>query len=532
MFCTECGKEIPDDATFCPYCGKTVRESNGSGFNSHNSEKTSNSISKIIIISIAVAAVIVLVILFLGMGMRGESTNSASAIASSAAATESTVASEAFVDATESTYGEVSEDLYSEDTTINYSEYSFTYTTLEGYEVVATIKVGEWIKASDRNRIDQEWSQLGGKSEAPIMSSFDAYSFGREEHYYDDTCAVVLGTVSFRNITDGYDVSEAHPISGDMVLLVKNAISNAPIMMVEYANERRMSYVYLNNGRDGGEEGGFVPYNKTPSIFTAHMTSNHWGPAPFMIAVRDVFGPKYGPGGKEGLENMEFRIMPKGFGTDFVFYPQPQQLETAVGFTIKKTWDKGDQSQSGMNGSESTTAEEEQERALQAYSSGTVIECRNAQIEELVGKYLQDLADNNIDSMNSYIVGRVPNERADEVWSQYIESGRVKEIYYCAGPETDSWIVFVYSETYYYAHSTPVPSMISLYVKKDAEENYRLYEYESVHKVDVMEAIRNLSMCAEMVELKERVDAEYNAALERDSSLENTIDEMFEKMSQ
>ena len=64
MFCKKCGKQIPDDANFCPYCGKHL--------NGEIPPQKNNSIRNIII------GAIVFILFVTALTTRNNSTDSAS----------------------------------------------------------------------------------------------------------------------------------------------------------------------------------------------------------------------------------------------------------------------------------------------------------------------------------------------------------------------------------------------------------------------------------------------------------------------
>ena len=69
MFCQKCGKQIPDDARFCPYCGTVEQEplsgSNGSSFSSgsaqserHAGSEASNGYKTVVILALVFSVLV------------------------------------------------------------------------------------------------------------------------------------------------------------------------------------------------------------------------------------------------------------------------------------------------------------------------------------------------------------------------------------------------------------------------------------------------------------------------------------------
>ncbi|MBR1439744.1 MAG: zinc-ribbon domain-containing protein, partial [Lachnospiraceae bacterium] len=42
MFCTKCGKQVPDHNTFCPYCGTPLNQNGGNGVTPENGQSAGN----------------------------------------------------------------------------------------------------------------------------------------------------------------------------------------------------------------------------------------------------------------------------------------------------------------------------------------------------------------------------------------------------------------------------------------------------------------------------------------------------------
>lgn len=79
MFCPKCGKEIPDDAKFCKFCGNEIKKNKGSikgRVVKKDSGKKDEKTSPVLIGAVVVAAIVLVVLVVLAMGVLNNDSSS------------------------------------------------------------------------------------------------------------------------------------------------------------------------------------------------------------------------------------------------------------------------------------------------------------------------------------------------------------------------------------------------------------------------------------------------------------------------
>jgi hypothetical protein len=158
--------------------------------------------------------------------------------------------------------------------------YTTEYTTGSGYNLKATLNIGNWIKSSDDDAVTAAWGSIGG-----IVSPL-SYLDGMGAGYRKDRSIVAFGTLQVGNDTPGWDITAEYPLEINLNFLAKNEIGQTAY------NMHRLAIDYSS-----GMEYGRVYDSKFVAI-GANMKSNHWGPVRFMLAMPSVFSPNT-PNGDE-----------------------------------------------------------------------------------------------------------------------------------------------------------------------------------------------------------------------------------------
>lgn len=168
--------------------------------------------------------------------------------------------------------------------------YVGTAQTINGYKAEYTISLTHWIRASDTESLQLAWEGVGGTDSVPSISQFHKYT---NDGFTEASAVIAFGNMSFKNITEGFDITADNPVSFVVNVSIENKFHPTlqPQLYVKYASSS-------NTFRWAGY-GGVYP-NISPL-----MTSNAWGPVPFMIVLPNAFTPN-DPNGVPQLDN--FRI--------------------------------------------------------------------------------------------------------------------------------------------------------------------------------------------------------------------------------
>lgn len=176
-----------------------------------------------------------------------------------------------------------------------------------GYVYEATLKISPWILQSKTDLITPYWNEISNGKALPTLDdwNFERYSDGAGGKIYKwgnsgpqgtfysymTDMYYAVGTVSFKNITEGWHFSEDNPgsIEYGIKFSSESGWDLAFISMVQYSNENRKSALGL--------------------MLSSYMTSDNWGPVPFVVAYAESITPNYPLGmNKESVENSYFII--------------------------------------------------------------------------------------------------------------------------------------------------------------------------------------------------------------------------------
>ena len=113
--------------------------------------------------------------------------------------------------------------------------------------------------------------------------------------------------------------------------------------------------------------------------------------------------------------------------------------------------------------------------------------------------------------------------------SKYIESYPVIEIYTKRGPVENSLIAYVYTKVVFYGYDDEVPGFEGFYICTD--ENGSLYMNDGETSEEVLDFIRTVSLQEDVVELNNRVNAEYNELMTANEKLFEYISELEREVS-
>ena len=113
--------------------------------------------------------------------------------------------------------------------------------------------------------------------------------------------------------------------------------------------------------------------------------------------------------------------------------------------------------------------------------------------------------------------------------SKYIESYPLIEIYVKPGPVENSYVAYVYTHVTFYGHEDELPGLTAFYVCTD--EAGSLYLNEGENPDDILEYITAISLQDDVVELNNKVNAEYNELILNNDKLFEYLSELEKEVS-
>lgn len=193
--------------------------------------------------------------------------------------------------------------------------HSITVTDGNGNSQRITVSIGSWVKGSDPALLDEAWSIVGGEGPMPIT---DDGGFTASDG------AFVFGTVSIENLTTDFP-AENFANGNSWVYL-------SPLVRFDgfFTNWHGPEYEGMgatlqarqySSGAQSDAVSGSNP------LIRAAMSSNRWGPAPFVLALDTVFTPKY-PEGNPKFDEVVFSLEGT-FGA---------KVEGDSSFSIDRSW--------------------------------------------------------------------------------------------------------------------------------------------------------------------------------------------------
>lgn len=144
-----------------------------------------------------------------------------------------------------------------------------TVNSIDGYEIEYTVSVTNWLKADDPEYLQKAWTAAGSKDTVPAIKSFSDYS---NDGFTPESAAVAFGNISFKNITAGVNIDSDDPVSFSL-----------GVSASDFQNRYRTKI--------------YIGYTTSPTMvsfskyaaFSPKMSSDKWGPVPFMIVYSSGF---------------------------------------------------------------------------------------------------------------------------------------------------------------------------------------------------------------------------------------------------
>lgn len=182
---------------------------------------------------------------------------------------------------------EETEEVYDIESPTNITTGTVLYHTSSGYKYEMTISVGEWIKGSDTEKLQQQWQYFGEDGD---------FSFLGDNHSRQ---IYLMGEISFENKTEGdFPITD---IDSQMLFLAIHGSDGGYIKKGEVSH---LINIYNH---------GVVMYS-SPSYFSGEtlycspgFKSDYWGPVTFVIAFDDMLGPDK-PDGDAEIDRLKLSI--------------------------------------------------------------------------------------------------------------------------------------------------------------------------------------------------------------------------------
>ncbi len=197
----------------------------------------------------------------------------------------------------------------------------------------------------------------------------------------------------------------------------------------------------------------------------------------------------------------------------------------AVAVIISTTLGEKSPSAEAVAVAETTSVSETEEATTMTIPDEPLQEDAFSEVNELVKKYYQAMADGDIDTLLSISTGLDEKEQIKIVKkSEYVENYPTVTCYTKQGPIADSYIVYAYYEVKLVDYETLTPGMNALYVCKNEEGSY--YINGETQSDEIIEYCEMISAQDDVVDLVNTVQVKYNEIKSTDMELSKFLDEL------
>ena len=178
---------------------------------------------------------------------------------------------------------------------IPWSDVSFTGSDSQGYNYQITIHYSPWILLSNKELVDEAWSEVSKGKELPSYESWgitdlasirdtikgNEYLYGGSGNTMSAATKVndlyyCIGSISIKNNTDGWSITESNPQTILLPIEIKTDESSSDYKgfaaSMEFYGDG--SYKYLGGLR-----------------VASQMKNDTWGPLPFVLMTSELFSP-------------------------------------------------------------------------------------------------------------------------------------------------------------------------------------------------------------------------------------------------
>ena len=179
------------------------------------------------------------------------------------------------------------------------AEYSVDYEDMDGYKFHNILKISPIFRGDSFRDLVALWELLGGhEEEIPVDDSWYSWSSDLEydcNQFKYTGAQYVIGTVEVKNITENFSITEENSRS---ITFNINLCNEDGTRYNEYSKDSKVNNSLYYNGAS------FVFYSESVGKYKsfylggygfilgkANVTSDHWGPVKFLIAIPDKMSP-------------------------------------------------------------------------------------------------------------------------------------------------------------------------------------------------------------------------------------------------
>ena len=141
------------------------------------------------------------------------------------------------------------------------------------------------------------------------------------------------------------------------------------------------------------------------------------------------------------------------------------------------------------------------------------------EINELFQSYYTAMVEGDTDTMSNLLSYLNAEEilRAKET-SRYLEAFSSLEVYTKPGPKDKTYIAYVYVDLKFYDYDKPIPGMRTYYVCTNEEDKFYINN-NGIESDEVLRYIRELHLQEDVIDLNNKVAADYNDMVAEDGKL-------------
>jgi hypothetical protein len=150
-------------------------------------------------------------------------------------------------------------------------------------------------------------------------------------------------------------------------------------------------------------------------------------------------------------------------------------------------------------------------------------------VDALIKKYFDATADGDTETISGITQGLSDDDKLRiGVVGDYIDSYASVDVYTKPGPVDGSYICFVVTKVIFTGNSTEIPGMQTMYVCTDTDGS--LYINENTQSASDTDYIKKVSLDDDVVDLNNKVTAEYNDLVASDSELSSFLNDLSSKI--
>ncbi|MCQ2751524.1 MAG: hypothetical protein MJ189_00200 [Coriobacteriales bacterium] len=163
-----------------------------------------------------------------------------------------------------------------------------------GYKVTKQVKVSNIVDSADTEKVNAAWKSVGGTGAMPTFSDDDIkgdISLPLDHKYY------IFGSIGFKNSTPNFDIKSSDDISLSLCPGRMGFANGTPAIDGNHILNQYLARAYIQMFLPN-EKDYYSRYltrvidSKTSAWKKVTLTSNEWGPYPFVICIGDAKTPE------------------------------------------------------------------------------------------------------------------------------------------------------------------------------------------------------------------------------------------------